>query len=232
MMIIRNILHRALSKLLHIIYGICGRALSSQGRVLMIHSVGDERHEFNISIESFERLLKSISSNNIVRLEEWERKRDFLCLTFDDVPDSFYHNAYPLLVQYGVPFTIFVSCSLLDTPLYISSDMLKEIASCPLCTLGSHGNKHIFFRDFNKEEALNDLLSSKNYLERIAGKEVNLFAFPYGSIYACGLRNKRIVSNCYKYGFGTIASPITKPLTLPKYYLPRINVSEKMLSDL
>lgn len=198
----------------------------------MFHSVGDSRHDFNISVESFERFLVALKKDEVSRLEEWEKKDDFVCLTFDDVADSFYYNAYPLLKKYRIPFTIFVSCSLLDTKSYITTDMLQEIAECELSTIGSHGWSHSFYADLSKKNAIADLSSSKRKLEDVTHRTIDLYAFPYGSVYACGLKNKKQAGVVYKYGFGTIASPITKPSLLPHYFLPRIKVGEDNLDKI
>ena len=59
---------------------------------------------------------------------------------------------------------------------------------------------------------------------------VEMFAFPYGSYYACGYANKHLAGDVYKYAFGTVACPITKPSLLKIYYLPRINVDMEFLN--
>lgn len=221
------IVRRIIGKIYHRVFEVLAKVLKQRGCVYMFHSVGDPRHDLNISIEYFERFLVSLNRDKIIRLEEWERKEGFACLTFDDVADSFYYNAYPLLKKYRIPFTIFVSCSLLDTEGFITTDMLREIAECELSTIGSHGWSHTFYADFSKEDAIADLSSSKRKLEELTHRSIEMYAFPYGSVYACGLKYKKQAGLVYKYGFGTIASPITKPLVLPNYYLPRIVVTEE-----
>ena len=218
---------RAISRFLHQYYEHKTKSLPEKGKVLMFHSVGGEKDEFNITVEQFEKILRRLKEKTVARLEEWEKQKDFVCLTFDDVPVSFYHNAFPLLRQYKLPFTIFVSCSLLDTEGYITTGMLKEMASCDICTVGSHGWSHGYFYKLNEKEAREDLYSSKKHLAALVGKKVDLFAFPYGSFYACGLMHKHLVLDYYEYGFGTVAVPVTNPFLLPKYFLPRINVTEK-----
>lgn len=224
--------NRIVSKVIHTFFVLLSKILKQRGRVYMLHSVGDGSHEFNVSVFSFERLLQHLQGKNVIRLEEWEKGKDFICLTFDDVADSFYYNAYPLLKKYNIPFTIFVSCSLLDTDNFITTEMLKEIADCELCTIGSHGWKHSFYTNFNKEDAAEDLLSSKQKIEEITHRPVEIYAFPFGSIYACGLRKKSLVESFYKYGFGTISSPLTMPNFLPSYFLPRIKVDDTFISNL
>lgn len=218
---------RLVGKLIHITLPLLSRVFVQKGVVYMFHSIGDGRDEFNLPVDAFDSLLQKMSQLKIVvSLSDWEKKDRFICLTFDDVPESFYHNAFPLLKKYQMPFTIFVSSSLLDADGYITRDMLIEMSECEYCLVASHGRSHSFFVNFSEEEALSDLYESKRMLEELIGRTVELYAFPYGSIYACGLKQKKLVDKVYKYGFGTIAMPITHPLLLPSYYLPRINVDE------
>lgn len=226
------LVRRLIGKIFHTVFEVWAKVLKQRGRVYMFHSVGDARHDFNISVESFERFLASLKRNKVIRLEEWEKKEGYVCLTFDDVADSFYYNAYPLLKEYRIPFTIFVSCSLLDTEGFITTDMLREIAECELSTIGSHGWSHTFYADFSKENAIVDLSSSKKKLEEVTHRSIEMYAFPYGSVYACGLNNKKQVGVVYKYGYGTIATPITKPSLLPNYFLPRIKVGEDNFDEI
>lgn len=228
----KDIIRRVVSKTFHLFYERKAKNKALRGKVLMFHSVGGTEDEFNISTEHFEKILKQLAASKIIRLESWERYDDFYCLSFDDVPVSFYNNAYPLLKKYRMPFTIFVSCSLLDTEGYITTNMLKELAACDLCTVGSHGWKHDFFYKFSEKEAREDLHRSKEKLESIINKSVELYAFPYGSYYACGLKHKHLVNEFYKYGFGTVACPITKPSSLPNYFLPRINLTQKIVDKI
>lgn len=219
------ILRRILSKLIHFTYTLIGRLLPEKGKVLMFHSIGGSKTDFNISVEHFTQILQELKKDNIVKLEDWQSCHSpFVAISFDDVPENFYHNAFPLLKEYDIPFTLFVNTSLLDKDGFITTAQLKEMASCELCTIGSHGELHDEYQKFSASEALNDLRRSKAKLENIIGKPVDLYAFPYGSYYACGYRNKSLVNKVYKYGFGTVQIPFTTPLLLPYYFLPRINV--------
>lgn len=227
-----NVVKRLYGKIYHSVCVVVSKMLRHKGCVYMFHSIGDPRHDLNVSVDSFERFLHTVVDTKVIRLEEWMSYNDFVCLTFDDVADSFYYNAFPLLKKYRIPFTVFVSCSLLDTEKYITTDMLKDISECDLCTVGSHGWAHSFYGELSIEKALNDLSASKNRLKELTNKEIELYAFPYGSIYACGLKNTKLVREFYRFGFGTIASPITQPSLLPDYFLPRINVDESFISNL
>lgn len=214
-------------------YGVISSFHSECGRIYMLHNVGEiEDSPFNISAEELDLFLQKKKVENFVRLESWTGNANFRALSIDDVPDGFYNNAFPLFKKYNVPFTIFVAIGLLDTPGYITTEQLKEISHSDLCTVGSHGILHGEYCKLSACEREQELFESKQILEQITNKSVELYAFPYGSIYACGLRHKKDVMKYYKYGFGTIQCPVTKPSPLPYYYLPRINVSKNNINTI
>lgn len=201
-----------------------------KGRILMLHDIGGS-DEFSISEGSFRQLINKIKLYNVIRLENWANEENFIALSFDDVPQSFYNIAFPILKEHRIPFTIFVSVSLLDKEGYITVDQLKEIASCDLCTLGSHGVEHVFYRNLTHKQLLKEYEESQSILSKIVDRNVDVFAFPYGSFYACGFCHKSAVLRNYKYGFGTVQIPITIPSLLPDWFLPRINVDSSFVSE-
>lgn len=202
-----------------------GRMLPRRGAVVMLHGVSDPDDAFSVTADRLRRLLDSVRGRAIP-LEQWERRRrGFVAFTVDDVRESFYLHGYPLFVRSGVPFTLFVCVGLLGTPGYITEAQLHEMSSDPLCTVGSHGMDHTFYRLMRRDRRVEFLRGSRRRLEEICGREVTMFAFPYGSLYACGLRGKRCVRRFYRYGFGTVASPVTSPRLFGRSYLPRIDIS-------
>lgn len=233
MMLIRKII----GKCCHLFHINVAKCFPTQGEILMLHWVGDEvldreYEPYRISISQCKKLLQWLKEHNTIKLENWEKDKNFYALTIDDVPENFYQNAYPILKEYGIPFTLFVNVSLLDKKGFISKDQLVEMSKCDLCTIGSHGVNHGEFALLNKSQAMSDLLESKEKLEQIIEKPVVMYAYPYGSYYACGYFNKHFAGTVYKYAFGTIACPITKPSFLKKYFLPRINVDVQYLERL
>lgn len=232
-----NVIRRIIGKVCHIFHSIICKCFVTQGRVLMLHWVGDERQDeetepFRISTSQCCLLLHRLKNRNIIHLRNLEKENNFYAITIDDVPENFYHNAFPLFKEAGIPFTLFVNISLLDKEGFISKKQLKEMADCELCTIGSHGICHKEFALLNKQQALLDLENSRKKLELIIGKPVTMYAYPYGSYYACGYTNKHLVGKVYKYAFGTVSCPITKPSLLKNYFLPRINVDVDFINSL
>lgn len=154
-------------------------------------------------------------------------------VTFDDVYESVYQYAFPFLKVNNIPFTLFVNLSLLDTPKYITTNQLVEMANTELCTIGSHGMHHVFFRNLTKDKCKSELRESKVTLEKIINKPVDFFAFPYGSLVACSFNNiKEVKKSDYKMSFLTIPSGVWNSPIINKYFLPRINVTKKIIKRL
>lgn len=232
-----KLVRRIVGKISHIILEMLAKLSCSRGYILMLHWISDEQmpgeyEPYRISVENFKEFVLWLKTKKVIHLLDWERSEDFYSLTIDDVPESFYTNAFPILKDEGIPFTLFVNLSLLDKAGYISKDQLLEMSMCELCTIGSHGVYHSEYAVLNDKQALEELSESRRLLEKIVEKPVDLFAFPYGSYYACGFSNKHLVSDIYKYGFSTVSSPITRPQIFKNYFLPRINVSRKFLNNI
>ena len=90
-----NVIRRALCKLLHLYFETNAKCKRNKGVVLMLHDVGGNGGEFDVSDEAFSELLEKLGRKNLVRLENWEKEDEFIALTIDDVPETFYKNAYP-----------------------------------------------------------------------------------------------------------------------------------------
>lgn len=225
-----NLIKRIISKCCHIFHINAAKCFTTQGKVLMLHWIEDDildsKYEpFRISVNQCKQLLNWLKRKNTIHLENWEHEQDFYAISIDDVPESFYYNAFPLFKAAGIPFTIFVNISLLNKDGYISTQQLLEMAQCDLCSVGSHGVKHNEYALLSPQQAIDDLQKSKEIIEQIIGKQIEMYAYPYGSYYACGYTNKHLAGKVYKYCFSTIPCSITKPMLLKNYFLPRINAN-------
>lgn len=58
---------------------------------------------------------------------------------------------------------------------------IRELAACPLVTIGAHGLYHNDLAHLEYNEILADLRESRQWLESVTGKPVYAYAFPYGS---------------------------------------------------
>lgn len=211
--------------------------IHNQDYIYMMHSVGD-RNDFNIDVDMFKKFIEWCYGKSVRPLGFWndicyEKNEKTICLTFDDVRESVYQRAFPILKRYKMPFTIFVATDLLDTEGYISTRQLKEMAESPLCTVGSHGKSHIAYR-FNPKALKSELVESNDILKQLVGKNIDYFAFPYGSVFACSLENVVVVSESglYKNAFSTISSPYDAGKIKNPFFIPRVNVTNKLIKEL
>ncbi len=223
-----DLLSRSIYKLSEIALIALGRVSKIRGNVWMIHHVGDGEGEFTISSQNLENFLIA-HQNNAIPILSIGSLNKFDIFTIDDVSSDFYHNGFPLFVKYEIPFTIFTCVELLDTPGYINTEQLVEMCRSPLCTLGSHGLTHCFYKLLDKDEKMAFLGKSKQMLEEICGTPVEVFAFPYGSLYACGFSHKNFVSKFYRYGFGTIPTSVTAKGLRKSFFLPRLNLNNNCI---
>lgn len=201
------------------------------GECIMYHHVTNDKIDDIPScickIDVFENTIKTLVQNNVAVVSPDEmlsiiRNKDtrhFVLLTFDDIPESVYNNAYPILKRYNIPFTIFVALNYIGEKGFISLEQLKTLAKEPLCTIGAHSITHTPLRqsDYKKE-----ILESKTLLESIICKPVEIFAYPYGRRSTISRKCIKEASKVYRCAFSTIQSGINDYTCKKKYFLPRV----------
>ena len=220
-------------------------------RVYMFHSVVDTPmqvySEFAITKDSFERFIrhelsrgqKPMDAETLKRaVDDSEAYKDYFAVTFDDIYDSVFENAYPVLKELNVPFIIFVTPKLIDTidpwhkhPM-ITMEHLKEMAADPLCIIGAHGVEHKKFREYNPEEAIASMNGSKEWLKNTFGKQVEIFAFPFGRKVEVSKANIRTLSECdYFCGFSALDGSLKQKWFSGRWFLPRILVDDRYVNE-
>lgn len=218
--------YAALTKVLEIFYS--DSAPGSGKRVYMLHELSTNRTEtakFTSNISAFERFLDAEMEIHPARTVEDIIRPEVtggFAITFDDVSESVYSLAYPILKMRNMPFTIFVAANYVDRPGYLTRDELLELSNDPLCTVGSHTNNHSMLR--NSKTLREEIAESKNIIEKIIQKKICFFAYPYGSVFACSFKSVRVAAKSgYQAAFSTIHGYITKRSLKMRYFLPRIN---------
>lgn len=152
-------------------------------------------------------------------------KSGYCVITLDDGFSSAASLAAPYLIQAGIPFTLYVSTGLLGQDGYLNESQLAELAAKPLCTIGSHLVTHSMTRFMPTDLVMQEMIDSKAALERMTGKPVIHMAFPYGSAYACSMRDARLAKQCgYRSASFTTPTNYHRFRLLPDYTLPRVNM--------
>lgn len=164
-------------------------------RILMYHAIGshalgDQAGLFTLSPELFKlhaKFLAQQAMGKIVPLQEsidYAQPSTKIAITFDDGYQDNLDVAAPILADFGLPFTVFVTSSFVKQAHagFLSPTALRTLASIPDVTIGAHGDTHIPLTQCDDSTLESELTSSKHYLEDILGKSVLTMAYPYGAV--------------------------------------------------
>lgn len=199
-------------------------------RILMYHSVGghalgDTRGIFSISQRRFRSHIHQLSNmleSRAVPLQPLNLlpQSAQVAVTFDDGYLDTLRVAAPILVECGIPFTVFVSSDFIKnrTNGFLAPEELRELAGLPGVTIGAHGKSHCPLTSCNDSALKTELSSSKYYLEDLLGCSVTAIAYPFG---AANIRVRDAVRQLgYNLGVCTrfnINTPGRDPLMLCRY---------------
>jgi peptidoglycan/xylan/chitin deacetylase (PgdA/CDA1 family) len=190
---------KALLCLLFLLVGIADAERPGYVTVLLYHRFGESKYPTtNISPEKFREQLQYLRDEQyrVLSMDEFrtllENKEPFpqksVLITIDDAYRSIYENAFPLLMEFAYPFTLFANTS----PLYSSSsgfmtwEMLEEMRAAGV-TIGNHSHFHPRLgrpqEGQTREEyaawVRKDLLKAQRSLSD-HGMDSDLLAYPYG----------------------------------------------------
>jgi peptidoglycan/xylan/chitin deacetylase (PgdA/CDA1 family) len=169
-------------------------------------------------------------------------------MTFDDGLANFYTNALPLLIADSVPAVIFVTTQHVQNPdnwidpypglaeeyldrndpgydqsaseLFngLSVEQISEISRNSLITIGSHTVTHPLLTKITDTELEYELTASKEFLENIAGTEINLVAYPAGDY------DERVIDAARRAGYRAAFAENSRKLGSPSYEIPRVGI--------
>ena len=159
--------------------------------VLLYHQFSDAGPKStSISPLLFEEHLKYLQTNDFQVLplkNVIERLRmqlslpdNCVSLTADDGYLSIYESAYPLLVKYKTPMSVFVSTEAIDKqyPSVMSWEQLREMSE--LVDVYNHSVTHQHLIDKTDEVLLNEITSAQLRLKSELSQDNKFFAYPYG----------------------------------------------------
>lgn len=156
-----------------------------------VYDVG--KNYFKEQIEYVSNNYNVLSISSIVeRMRRGEKlNKTIFGITFDDGYENNYKVAYPLLVKYDIPATIF-PCTLYITEdgsykstigeQMLSWPEIEEMEKSGLITVGSHSHTHPNLTSISKEEVINEIETSKRIFQDKLSVEVELFSVPGGYI--------------------------------------------------
>lgn len=162
--------------------------------ILNYHSVGarDRASEFDLTAAEFAQQLDWLSAagyHTLTLAEVVERRNTAhgVALTFDDGSDDAVRVVLPALRRRGMRGTFFVITGLVGTPGYLTWDGVRELEKAGMA-IGSHTVHHARLPELPEDRAREELVGSRQELERRLGHPVDLLAWPYNSLRASTVR--------------------------------------------
>lgn len=101
-------------------------------------------------------------------------------ITFDDSREEQYTLAKPILDRYHLKGVFFVMTVTIGKPGYLSAAQIKELADSGHC-IALHTWDHPDMRKMSSGDWSHEIDAPRKLLERITGKPVDYFAYPYGA---------------------------------------------------
>jgi peptidoglycan/xylan/chitin deacetylase (PgdA/CDA1 family) len=183
------------------------------------------------------RLLRRFGYSPIdLREVQTTRESKPIVITFDDGYENFYSNAFPELVRYDVPSTVFLVSNLLGKTNEWDSrngDVTEDLMTVRQIKdaqqkgvhFGSHTLDHADLNAVEPGEAMRQIAESKLNLERSLGREVTTFCYPYGR------KSEAVARMVEEAGYQLACSTergLNTPST-PKFLLRRTNIRNDTL---
>lgn len=151
-----------------------------------------------------------------------------ILITLDDGWKSVYTDAYPILKEYGFPFTLFLYTRYVNSGgASLSWEMIKEMMKNG-ASIGSHSVTHPYPKDYRREKRKGEesfikflkkeVGESKKVLEENLGVVVEAYCYPGG--YKTQEMFDVLAEEGYKAAFDVLPGKVvanTKDLDLPRY---------------
>lgn len=213
--------------------------------ILMYHRVtGDVGLELDVLAPDFEAQIRWLASTGrVLSLDEALRRvaahnlggHTWFVITFDDAYEDFYTRVLPLVYEFSLPVTLYVPTGFVDEPAKppitrsvrdagllkpVTWSQLKEIAACPLVTIGGHTHSHREMTSLSDAEILAEVRRCDAALAVLLGAPVRHFAYPRG---VWDERVERLLSGRYKT-IAHVGGGALLPLAFNPQRLPRVPV--------
>ncbi len=145
-------------------------------------------------------------------------------LTIDDAYKSVYEEAWPLLREARLPFTLFVATDSIDrkNPRYMNWDQIRELKNAGV-TIGSQTKSHPHLPLIPLGEVKRELDMSNSRFVKELGTLPKLFAYPYGE-YSLAVRNL-VINSGFRAAFGQHSGVLD--IRLDSFALPRFALNER-----
>ena len=193
---------------------------NSSATILIYHRFGEERYPTtNVSVERFREQMLYLRENSY-RVLPLQKLLSLLstgkafpaktvAITIDDGYKSVYETAWPVLKEFGYPFTVFLYVKATDNKHwdYMDWNQVRELQTAGV-DFQDHGYAHHRFgsrpQEMNEEEYIawirDDFTKSSTLIEKELGYKPTMLAYPYGEY------NRVVVKTAKELGFTSLFS--------------------------
>jgi peptidoglycan/xylan/chitin deacetylase (PgdA/CDA1 family) len=160
--------------------------------ILLYHSIDASGDAFSTPPAVFRAQMEGLAESGLrcVRLQDAAAGPGAAALTFDDGYEDFLEQALPLLLEYGLPATLFVVSGQCGGPRrwvgrggagkrLLGWPQLRELVQAGI-ELGAHTVDHSDLTAVAPEEAVRQMADCRKEIEDRTGRPVTAFAYPYG----------------------------------------------------
>lgn len=199
--------------------------------ILAYHRVGEDAFpETNIRTQQFAAHVTELKEGqyNILPLPQIikAQKNDeqlpthSIAITFDGGHKSVLENAVPLLLEAGIPFTIFVAADQIssETSRHIDWSSLRKLAKNELVTVGLHPAGYTRLYNEPEEEIRRQINNALATSRKELGAAPKLFAYPFGETSASYIQIVKDLGFDAAFGqHSGVSAGTTNPFNIPRF---------------
>jgi peptidoglycan/xylan/chitin deacetylase (PgdA/CDA1 family) len=163
-----------------------------------------------------------------------------ILITFDDGYEGIYTYAFPVLKELKINATIFLITSCLGDQLHkyknewsngdrppayhLSIDMVKEMLTSNLITVGCHSHSHKYFKEISSAEIENEIATSQQMIKEKLNQVNVVFSYPGGYIGEKVSTYEILKKNNIQLAFGAQTDKIENTNKMDHLNIHRINM--------
>lgn len=195
--------------------------------VLMYHCVNEEPYTVNTALfvrptdlrQQFQ-LIQMLGIETLFADEFGPVHKNSVILTFDDGYEDNYYNMFPLAKKYNIKVTIFIIAYMIDSPGYLTTEQMQEMAASGLVQFGSHTLDHPSLINLSPEGIREQFAGASWIIYNKTGQTVNAVAYPSGDYNSTVMD---IASEYYDFAYTTDAVAYwgQDNMMLPRYAILR-----------
>jgi len=154
---------------------------SKKSKVIYYHDIDSDKKYTDMStpVELFKKHINIIRENGYVIVNEITKPLDQIEICFDDAFLGLYDNI-ELIKELNIPIHLFVVSSYLEKENHINKEQLLLLNNLKLIKISSHTQTHQVLNLAAEYLLKNELENSKNLLESLLNKSVDMICFPEG----------------------------------------------------